>query len=70
MEYAKHTKVIIPFEYENVFAAMPAEEVGELLTAIFDYMKNGEIQAGLPPLSEAILRHIAYVTETHELLEG
>ncbi len=69
MGNAKHKKAIIPFEYKNVFAAMPAEEVGELLTAIFDYMKNGEIQAGLPPLSEAILRHIAYVTEEYEMIE-
>lgn len=69
MEIAKHTKVIIPFEYENVFAAMPREEVGGLLTAIFNYMRTGEVQAGLPPLSEAILRHIVYVTETHEMME-
>lgn len=69
MENAKHKKAIIPFEYENVFAAMPREEVGGLITAIFNYMRTGEVQAGLPPLSEAILRHIVYVTETYEMME-
>ncbi len=69
MENCKHQKAVIPFEYERVFAAMPREDVGEVVSAIFYYMRTGEVPDGLSPLSEAILRHIAYVTETYEMME-
>ena len=65
----KHSKAIIPFEYERVFAAMPREDVGAVVSAIFAYMKTGEVPEGLTPLSESIVRHVAYVTETYEMIE-